>query len=161
MQRLDRFTWGIVIGVLALVVVGVVVAASAVDRGTPPDLSTPEGVALAYELALQRGDWDTAYSLLAQTLQEQVPRDQFALRAGGSFGGGYQASARLSVEPDSVQGDTARVTLVRSFPPSGGLLGLAFDRGSTVRFNVTLVREGGAWRVSVPPEPYLVLPRGG
>jgi len=148
-----RFTWGIVIGVLALVGVALVLAYASPRAAAPPDLGTPEGVTLAFALALQSGDLDQAWTLLAPSAQAQTTKDRFITRAEG-FRSTYQR-ARLSTNAPTVDGDTARVDLTRTYPSSGGLLGLgdsAYANTSTTR----LAREGGQWRITTPPDPFLV-----
>lgn len=152
---MDRFTAAIVAGVLLLVVAGVGTALVLQGRETPPDLATPSGVALAYELALQRGKPDRAWDLLAASVQARAERDQFLLRAGTHY---REDRMRLLVEDERIEGDTARVDLVQVYPSSGGPFGLGGGSYST-RQNVQLVREDGAWRISVPPDPWLVLER--
>ena len=71
---MTRFTWAIVIGVLALVGVALVLAFATPRAVAPPDLSTPEGVTLAFALALQAGDLDQAWALLAPAAQAQTTR---------------------------------------------------------------------------------------
>ncbi len=152
---MDRFTWGIAVGVLALVLVGVGVAVAVRGRTPPPDLTTPSGVVLAYAEALQRGDAETAWDLLSTSAQGSTTRDQFLRRASGLRE--PEERVRLATENEQVQGDTARVELVRIFPAGGG----PFSFGASppaVRNTVRLVRENGAWRISGPPDPYLLSP---
>ena len=150
---MDRFTWGIVIGVVALVSVGI--GAVVVTRGSdkPPDVSTPGGVALAFEQALDRGDADAAWNLLAPSAQAMTTRDAFVQRATNfqSVRGGRQ---RVAVETAVVDGDTARVEVVRVFPESAGLFN--FGSGYAFRGTTRLARADSAWRVTVPSEPYLL-----
>ncbi len=151
---MDRFTWGIVAGVVLLVAAGIATAAVLGGRQTPPDLSTPSGVVLEYVAALQRGDPDRAWSLLASSTQARTTRDSFFLRAGGAR---PAQDARLSAENEQVQGDTATLDLVRTYPGGRG----PFSFGSqpySQRSPVRLVRENGQWRIGVPPDPYLVGP---
>jgi hypothetical protein len=150
-----RFTWGIVIGVLALVAVSIGLAVL-LPRGQPtPDLSTPDGVVLAYGLAMQRGDAEAAWELLSTEAQGRTTRERFIARAGG-FIPNYER-VRVSVEDTRETGDTARVQLVRTFSGAGGPFGLGGGPTST-RSAVSLVRENGAWRISMPPEGFLLEP---
>lgn len=153
---LDRFTWAVGIGALILIVVGIVVAVVVGRSQPPPDLSTPGGVTLAYELAIQRGEADSAWKLLSSTAQASVSEQQYLARAAGI---GRQPDARFSIENVRVVGDRAYLDLVRVIP-SGGMLGLGAGT-FTVRDPVTLDREGGQWRITVPPEPFLIVNQSG
>ena len=130
---MDRFTFAVVGGVLALVAAGLITAATLRGQvGSTPDLSTPGGVALAYALAEQRGD-----------------RDRFLARAGHT----QPDNAYLSIDSARVDGDTASVTLVETYPGSGGILGRT---SYTSRATVRLLREPAGWRITVPPDDFLL-----
>jgi hypothetical protein len=151
----DRFTAAIVAGVLVLVVVGVAVAVLLRGQEVKPDLGTPGGVAMAYELALQRGDAEQAWDLLATSAKANASREEFLLRAGGRRS--VEDRSRLSIDAEEVTGETARVELTRTYPGSGGPFGLGGSYSQ--RMTVRLVREGGSWRITVPSEPYLLTSR--
>jgi hypothetical protein len=154
---IDRFTWLVAVGSVALILVGVGLA-MVLGRGEPAiDLDTPGGVTLAYELAIQRGEADAAWELLSSSARAGTTRQEFLARAAGI---GRGADARFSVDNVRVSGDTAHLDLVRVVP-SGGFLGLGAGT-RTSRDPVTLQREAGQWRISVPPEPFLIMrPAGG
>jgi hypothetical protein len=148
----DRLTTAIGIAVVVLVVIGIAVAATA-GRGRPqPDLTTPEGVALSYELYLQRGEADRAWELLANEAQLGTTRQEFLARAAGL---GRGPEARFSIQNVRMDGSTTHLDLVRTLP-TPGFLGLGAG-SSTVRHPVTLVRENNMWRISVPSEPYVIM----
>ncbi len=150
---MDRFTWGIVVGVLALVAVGVGAAVFLRGQGASPDLTSPSGVVLAYAQDLQRGDPEAAWDLLATSAQATTTRDRFLRRATGLRMS--EERVRLATENEQVEGDTARVDLVRIYPAEGG----PFSFGSSpppMRSSVRVVRQDGAWRISAPPDPYLI-----
>jgi hypothetical protein len=146
---MDRFTWAIVGGVLALVVGGLVAAATIRGRETAPDLNTPSGVVLAYALAEQRGDGQAAWDLLAPSVQARANRDRFIARLGSHA----TDRAYLSVESERLEADGASVVLVRTYPGSGILGGSSYNNRSTVR----LGREPVGWRITAPPDEYLLL----
>lgn len=152
---MDRFTAAIVIGVLGLVAAGVVAAVAARGTETPPDLSTPGGVALAYELAVLRGDGERAWELLAESARANADRDEFLARVG-HWRGSSDRSERLTVEVEEIDADRARVELTRTHGSSGGLFN--FGETYSTRNTVRLVRQDGQWRISVPSEPYLLRP---
>jgi hypothetical protein len=148
-----RSTWAIVGGVLGLVVLALGLAVAMPSRQPTPDLNTPDGVTLAYALAVQRGDLDQAWDLLSATVKTQVTKDRFITRVEATRSS-YQR-ARLSIEDPRVEGETARNDLVRTYPSSGGLFGLgngSYSNRSTVR----LARESGQWRIATPPDPYVI-----
>ena len=153
---LDRFTLSIGIGVVVLVMIGIVIAAVGARVQAPPDLSTPEGVALAYELDIQRGEADRAWGLLASEAQRGTTRQEFLARAATVNRGG---EVRFSAENVRADGDTAHLDMVRVTPTSG-FLGLGVG-SYTTQNPVTLVRENGEWRISVPSEPYVVMQPAG
>ena len=150
---MTKFTWGIVIGVLALVGLALGLAFLSPARSTPPDLSTPDGITLAFALAVQNGDLDRAWDMLARSAQAQTTKDRFITRAEG-FRSLYQRT-RLSTENVNIDGDSARVDLVRTYPSSGGPFGFASSSYSN-RNTVRLVREDGQWRIVGPPDPFLL-----
>jgi hypothetical protein len=152
----DRFTLGVALGVVILVAIGIAVAAIGVRGQGPPDMSTPEGVALAYELDIQRGEADRAWDLLASDAQHGTTRQEFLARAATVNRGG---EVRFSVDNARVDGDTAHLDLVR-VTPTPGFLGLG-GGSYTSSSPVTLVRENGAWRISVPSQPYVVMQPAG
>jgi hypothetical protein len=148
-----RFTWGIVIGVLVLVALSVGLAIALPRTQPTPDLSAPEGVTLAYGLAMQRGEPEAAWELLSSGAQGQTTRDRFLTRASG-LTGGYER-ARLNVEDVNTEGDTARVQLVRTYSGAGGPFGLGSGASSNTNV-VRLVREDGTWRISTPPDAFVL-----
>src|ERR1044071_6627484 len=108
---MDRFTIALTAGVLALIAAGILVAASLRGREAAPDLTTPSGVTLAYALAEQRGDPESAWNLLSTDVKANNKRDQFVLRADQ-----HNDRALLSTEQETVDGQTASVVLVRTYP---------------------------------------------
>jgi hypothetical protein len=143
----DRVTLALVAGVLALVVAGLGAAAIVRSRETPPDLSTPRGVTLAYALAEQRGDGQTAWDLLAPSAQARGDHDRFLARVGN------QGSSReyLTVEDERIQTDAATVVVVRTYPGSVGIFG---GGSNATRSTVRLARETAGWRITAPPDDY-------
>jgi hypothetical protein len=142
--------------VLAVVAVGISVAVIVGRMQPAPDLNTPEGVTLAYELAIQRGEPDTAWNLLSSEAQAATTRQEFLARAAGLANRG---DVRLAVENVRTDGQTTHLDVTRTMPTSG-FLGLG--AGSlTIRNSVTLVRESDAWRISVPSEPFVIMQPAG
>jgi len=147
---MDRLTWAVVGGVLALVLAGVAAATLSRERETPPDLNSPSGVVLAYAIAEQRGDPRTAWDLLATSAQARGDRDRFLARAADH----NSQREYLTTEDERIDGEGASVVLVKTYPPSGGLFS---NNSYSMRNTVRLIREGSAWRISVPPDDYLLI----
>ena len=146
---MDRLTIGVVAGVLALVVAGLVTAAILGGREPRPDLNTPSGVVLAYALAAQRGDGAAAWDLLASSVQARNNRDQFLAR----FRSRGNEREYLTTEQEVIDAGGASVVLVRTSAASDGIFGsTAYSSRSTVR----VTREASGWRITVPPDPYLL-----
>jgi hypothetical protein len=146
---MDRFTWLVIGGVVGLVVVGLAAATFVRGREAPPDLNTPAGVVLAYALAEQRGDPQTAWDLLAPTAQARTDHDRFLARAGNR---GAAEREYLTTEDQRIDADGASVVLVHTYAGSGGLFGSgSYANRSTVR----LTRQGASWQIVVPPDDYL------
>jgi hypothetical protein len=148
--RVDKVTLGLLGAVLGLVAAGLIVAVVVQQRAASPDPSTPSGVVLAYVQAEQRGDALGAWNLLASSAQARGSRDWFLARAGTS----EQGEAFFTIEDARSDDAGASVVLVRTTPGSVGI----FGNGSySSRTTVRLVQEGGGWRISVPPDDYLLL----
>jgi hypothetical protein len=152
---MDRFTWGIAGGALLLVVLGIASVVLLQQPSGPPDLSRPEGVVRAYVQALEAGRPEDAWALLAEAARQDVTRDEFIRRATqeGTF---RRRTSRLAIESAEIDGSVARVLLARTYDSGGGLFG---PSSFTERTMVRLVRESGAWRIEVPPEPFLIARR--
>ena len=150
---MDRFTWGIVVGALVLVIAGLGTVVLTQRQAPPPDLSQPEGIVRAYVEALDSGHPEQAWDLLAASARSGSTRDSFIARATASSSG-RQREGRLTIESVVVEGSVSRVELARTFDSGGGLFGASgqYTNRSTVR----LEREAGQWRITVPPEPYLI-----
>jgi hypothetical protein len=146
---MDRFTWGVVGGAVILVLVAVGSVAALQGRTSQPDLSTPEGVVRAYYAAFQEGRPDRAWDLLSSTAKGGTTRDEFIRRATGFS---PATGARITVDGVEIEGDTAIVRLSRTYG-GGGLFG---SSGGGTPITVRLDREGGNWRITVPPDPFLI-----
>ena len=150
---MHRLTYAVLGGVLTLVAVGLGAAAVLRSREVPPDLNTPGGVALAYVLAEQRGDAETAWNLLAASTQARADHELFLARAP------HRGDDRTyySIEDERLDGTSASVVLVQTYAGSSDL----FGRGgsSSNRTTVRLTQDGSAWRITVPPDEYLLMPR--
>jgi hypothetical protein len=146
---MDRFTWGVVAGAVLLVLVAVGSVGVLQTRAATVDLTRPEGVIRAYYAAFEADRPERAWDLLSSTATSRTTRDSFIQRATG-----YRPShnARITVDRVEVEGETAYAYLSIAYG-GGGLL----DSGTSARTEtVRLDREGGQWRITVPPDPYLL-----
>ena len=150
---MDRLTWAVVGGVLALVVGGLVAATLVRSRERLPDPTTAAGVVLAYAAAEQQGDGQTAWDLLAPSAQARGDRERFLVQVSNSATDSTRRPY-LTTEDERLEGDSASVVLVKTYPASGGLIGSSsYSNRSTVR----LTRAGPTWRITVPPDDYALL----
>jgi hypothetical protein len=146
---MDRFTWGVVAAIAALVVAGLAAAVLLQRPGPPADLARPEGVVRAYEEAIGGGRPDQAWDLLAAPARADVTREEFLRRATLLA---RRPPGRVAIGNVAVEGDVARVHLDQTYA-GGTLFG---PSPPVVRTTVRLVREDGQWRIEVPSEPYLI-----
>lgn len=155
---MDRFTWGIVAGVVAISLAALV-SAIWVGRGeSPPDPSTPEGVATAYILAIQNKEPDKAWDMLASPEAaggpkmgprgERLTRESFRQQVYNAPPRGQQ-NKRLRMLGSQVTGDVARVNLeiTRFF---SGPFGLGGSSSSETR-TFELRRHEATWRITAAP----------
>ena len=145
MKSTDKFLIGIVAAIVLLIVVALVVTL------TLPGLTyqaedTPEGVAHNYLVALQKEEYERAYSYLSPSLDgypasaedfaEHVQHDSWRFR--------LNKDTTLSVESVKITGSLATVRVRESRFRSGDL----FDTGqSTSFFEMELQLEDGEWKI--------------
>jgi hypothetical protein len=153
---MDRWTWGLVAGIVAICAVAL--GAALVSRGaqTPPDLATPEGVAVTYILAIQNREPDQAWDMLTgpeaaagpfpgprgEVLTRETFRQQVLNQP-------RQNSRRLRLLGSSVSGDTAKVEVQLTYG-SGSFLGGSPSANAQTR-TFELKRQGATWRISAAP----------
>jgi hypothetical protein len=145
----DRFTWSIVVGAVLLVGVALASVTFLQHPTATPDLSTPDGVVRAYITAINTQHPEQAWDLLTTGARAGVTRDEFVRRVSSEGG---RRAARVAIESTVVEGSDARVDVSRTFEDSG----LFGETGYVDRTTVRLKREDGAWRIDVPPDPYLL-----
>ena len=148
-MKIDRFTWGIILGVLLLIAAAVITVTVTGGRGWQTDdylnEDTPEAVVHDAFLAFIRNDPDVAVSHYSQkALADDGTRTPFIERF--NYYDSNRQSQRLRILDVDINDDKdkAYVTLaVDRFRP-GGL----FDSGtSSSRRTAPLVREDGAWKI--------------
>lgn len=147
----DRFLIGIVVGAIALVIIGVVVAVMGGRSPAPVDPNSPAGVVAAYVEATRTGDYDAADAKLSRAAIAQRDRDRTVRRP---IGPASDSNVSIAVETTRQTDDsaTARLTVTR-FYGSPSLFG---SNRSTSEYLVPLVREDGAWRINQPIYEYQI-----
>jgi len=148
----DKFLIAIVVGVVILVAAAFALTLLRVNVPQYQAEDTPQGVVHNYLVALQLDEYERARSYLSPTLPGYpADADQFAAdvdRAPYQVGR-YNDDLSLAVESANVQGDKAGVTVRKTLFYRGGL----FDSGeSSYTFDVTVRREGGAWKITAAEE---------
>jgi hypothetical protein len=155
--RVDRFVLGVSALVLLLIVLAVGSVALA-QRREPPRIAdtSPTGVVYNYLAALNRDEYDTAYSYLSSQTRAWISREEFRRRAPSPAAGPAAGSTSVSLGNERISGDTARVTItITTFYPSGPFGGNEYTR----THEVTLVREAGVWKIDAPRDAaYLLYP---
>jgi hypothetical protein len=145
MNGSNKFLFGIVIGIVLLVIVSFSVVMLRPEPEYQP-ADTPEGVAHNYLLALQKQDYERAYEMLPTTFN--FPRD--AVTMGEDVADNtwhFQTGGDVSLAVDDVQmldADTAVVTIRKTTFYSQGIMG---SDQYTETFKVTLEKENGVWKV--------------
>src|SRR6266536_1669048 len=100
---MDRFLVGIVIGTIALIVVGVVAVGVAARAPASPaaDPNSPIGVVQSYVEALRAGDDARARSFLTQSARDAIDKQQFPR----GFRPPSARERRIVIEPVEISGD--------------------------------------------------------
>ncbi len=152
----DRFLIGIVMGALALITLGIVIAALGVGRSVPVSLdpATPAGTVQSYIDSLRIGDVDRAYALLSRAAQASWSRDRYR-ESYPRYAPPSGMEQRLLIETIRSQPERAdvRVTISR-FMPGNPL----FAGSMNQEVEMHLVKEDEVWKIDRPVEPYPFLP---
>lgn len=146
MFKQDRFLASILIGIGLLIVVAL--ALFFIRSGTQayqPD-DTPSGVVNNYILALYQGDYERAFSYLAEG--DNKP-DLARFRSAFTSKQMDITNTALEIGEENVTSDhaTVAVTLINN---TGGLFSEAYRNIQ----NAELVRQSGSWKISNMPYPY-------
>lgn len=145
----DRFLLFLLIGigVLVLLAVGLYLARSG-GQQTYGEETTPEGVLRNYIVAVQKQDFERAYGYLSDTVKMKPGRAAFQqtliaaqneiLRTGADLGQTQLADDATAVVP---------LTLIHNLD---GLFNTPYRDVQSV----TLLREGGKWKITSMPYPF-------
>ncbi|HEV2109598.1 MAG TPA: hypothetical protein VGR16_15160 [Thermomicrobiales bacterium] len=134
----------LIAGLTGLVVIVTIVLAFTLGDREPAtfDPGTPERAVQDYLQALDDGDVEAAYALLASEYRRTTSLATFT-NSGGQKYGYRQDADRVTVEDVDIDGETARLQL--------GLRFVADDGDDYEQeIDVALVRESGAWRLRNP-----------
>ena len=145
----DKFLIGIIVGIVLLVVVAIVLV---LTRGQGEDYvpnDSPAGVVHNYFLALQRKDYEQAYSYLSDDLKSKPDLDKF-IRDMDTQRYGSEASLQIG---EIRLGDVHSQVDVSITTYSGGGI---FDSGSYTSQETAHLRVNakGEWKLISFPYPY-------
>ena len=144
MRQTDRFLLALVAGVVLLVGAALTIALTRPAQSFLPETS-PSNVAHNYVLAIKQLDDARAYGYLSTELTGYpASLDKFSAdmsRYGWSFS---RDSATIATVDERIAGERAVVTLNETRFYEGGLFS---SNQYTSSFNITLRREGDAWKV--------------
>lgn len=143
-MKQDRFLTGILIGIAVLVVIALAVFFIRNDSQTYVSDDTPEGVVHNYVVAVLNRDFEKAYSYLADLKNKPTYEEFRRSFLNGEINPGNSA---VDIGESEIVGDTATVELALIYNPS--------DPFSTGYRNVQaadLVRQNGAWKLSLMPQ---------
>jgi hypothetical protein len=144
---LDRFTLLIAGGAVALVGLLLLLVLVQPPDSQPRDESTPSGVVHNFYLALLNDDLPKAYSYLSAEAQGKVTYEQFVQQRSVR-----ETRPRLRIVDERIEGETARVTVSRSYGSRGGFF--PFEAGEyTNQQTIVLRREAGAWKLAPDTPP--------
>ncbi len=146
-MKQDRFLLGILVGIGLLVVISVIAFFARQRQVVYRPEGDPAGVVHNYVLALQQGDFQRAYSYLADS-----PNKPDAARFQQDFASGKLdlSNAGVEVGDASTSGDLASVSVTLVHTNRG-----PFESGSWREYQTaTLLRQNGAWKISNFPYPY-------
>lgn len=149
--RIDRFTWIVILVILALLAAAVVTVNRGGGQGAPVQAyrTADEPTTPVYNafLALQRGDVTTARAQYSQRLLAEQAKSNFDPFTGRGYTND-STSRRLRIEETTIDADDpnrALVTIVVDTYYPGGL----FDSGNTssMQRTVQVVREANGWKL--------------
>lgn len=146
----DKFLLGIIAGIVLLIVVAVVTVLlrSPGQEAYMAD-DTPAGVVHNYFLAIQRKDYERAYSYLSDDLESKPDLDEF-IRAMDNTG---TAEAALQIRQTRTGNVHTQVDVTITTYRGGGL----FESNSNTRQDTAYLRatgSGGDWKLIEFPYPY-------
>jgi hypothetical protein len=143
-MKQDRFLTGILIGIVVLVVAALAVFFARKDSQTYISEDTPEGVVHNYVVAVLNKDYEKAYSYLAD-LDHKPAYEEF--RRAFLNGEVNPGNAAVDIGGSQIMGDVATVDLELVYGPSD-----PFSTEYRNPFMANLVRQNGAWKLTLMPQ---------
>ena len=155
LENIDRSSWLALaaVGILTILGIGATLLTSS---GPAADSSTPLGVVTSYVRAVQAGDADRAWTVLAQTDMKLVPgeplpqpvlsQDDFRKQVQSSR---QPTSPRVLILGVSQTVDTATVQLEVSHASGNPLTG-----ATSQHIALSLTRQADGWRITSDPFPW-------
>jgi hypothetical protein len=142
-MKQDKFLTGILIGVGVLIVLALVLFFTRQEDKEYKAENTPDGVVHNYVLAILNKDYEKAYGYLAD-LENKPTYQEFRQ----SFLNGYVSSESAGVEIGEVEiiNNDAYVDLIVYYSYND-----PFSSSSGSTETATLVKQNGAWKISVMP----------
>jgi hypothetical protein len=145
-MKQDRFLTGILVGIAVLVVVALSVFFVRKYSQSYISEDTPEGVVHNYVLAVLNNDYEKAYGYLAD-LDHKPTYEQF--RDAFLKGMVNPNNAAVDIGNSELNNDTASVEVALIYNPSD-----PFSTGYRDIQRAILVRQNGAWKLSLMPGYY-------
>lgn len=142
-MKQDRFLTGILLGIAVLILLALAVFFIRRDDLVYVDEATPQGVVQNYIVALQKQDYEQAYTYLAD-LENKPTYQQFR----ESFFNNYVSPTGVGVEilQTETSDDLATVGLSIIYNQRG-----LFESSSRYVETARLVRQAGAWKIKQMP----------
>ena len=142
----DRFLIAILGAIAVLVVAALVIFSIRKGQETYLNQDSPASVVHDYILALQDGDYQQAYTYLADAsykpdhlyFQQTLSNDQYSI-----------STSQTQVGNEQIEGDQALVSVFLT-QGSGGLFSQPYKNTQTA----SLIRQNGTWKITSAPYPY-------
>ncbi len=142
-MKQDRFLIGILLGIAALILLALVVFFARSDDLVYVNEATPQGVVQNYIVAIQKRDYEKAYTYLADL--ENKPTDQ-QFRQSFFNNSVSPLGAGVEILQTEISGDLATVELSIIYNPSD-----PFGGSSRYLESARLVRQAGNWKIKQMP----------
>lgn len=147
----DKFLIGIIAGIVLLVIVAIVtVLLRAPESEEYIADDTPAGIVHNYFLAIQRKDYEKAYSYLSDELESKPDFDKFIRDVDGF---GYSSQASLKIGETRLGDARSQVDVSIITYQQGGLFeSSSYTNQGTAYLQAT--PDGAGWKLTEFPYPY-------